>query len=67
MAIAVFWRKDVSGWRVAGERETCKPECDDADDVHEDVTALAKDNGVQRNERLRRAEGEKCVGVRLEL
>jgi hypothetical protein len=37
---------------------TYEPEGDDADYIHEDVAAFAEDDGVERHEWLRRAEGE---------
>lgn len=64
MATAVFWfivNGGVEG-RAGGAYE---PEGNDADDVHENVAAFAEDYGVERDERLGRAEGEERIGVRL--
>lgn len=44
---------------------TYKPERYDANDVHEDVPAVAQDRGVKRDERLWGAERENRVGIRL--
>jgi hypothetical protein len=40
---------------------TYEPESNYADDVHEDVSTFAEDNGVEGNERLRRAELKKLI------
>lgn len=64
MATAVFWfifNGGVEG-RVG---ETYEPKGNDADDVHENVAAFTEDYGVERDERLGRAEGEERIGVRL--
>ena len=48
-------------------RDTYKPEGGYADDVHENVPALSEYNGVERHERLGRAEVEELVGSGLVL
>lgn len=43
-----------------------QPQCDDANDVHEDVATLAQHDGIEWDEWLRRAKSPKFVGGRLE-
>lgn len=44
---------------------TYEPQCNYADDVHEDVASFTKDDGVEGHEWLRRAEGHESVVVGL--
>ena len=57
--------KDQSG---SGEDGNCgvEPKCYDTDDVHEYMSALTKDHGIEWYKWLLRAELEECVRVRLE-
>lgn len=64
--MAVFCREWLA--RVVRQRRshaTHKPQCRDADDIHEDVTSLTQHSGVQRDEWLGRAKGPKRIRVRL--
>lgn len=45
--------------------KTYKPKGDNADDVHEYVTAIAENSGVQGHEWLRAAEREENIWARL--
>lgn len=54
------------GWLTKkGGINTYKPQSNNTDDVHEYVTALAKDDRVKRHKWLRTAEGKECIGVGL--
>lgn len=48
-----------------GNYGSYQPEGDDADDVHEDVAAITQYDGVQWDERLRRAEAHEDIRGRL--
>lgn len=44
-----------------------KPQGDDADDVHGDMTAPAKNDIVKGDEWLRRTEAKQRIGIRLDV
>lgn len=44
---------------------THQPQSENANDVHEDMAALAQNNGVKRHKGLGRAKAHKCLGIGL--
>jgi hypothetical protein len=44
-----------------------KPQGNDADDVHRDMTAPAKNDIVKRDKWLRRTEAKQRIGIRLDV